>query len=213
VNTNHAERLLRETRDFEGATHLVDIPGMSSPRVCRFLNELVRSMDAGEHYLEVGSWRGRTLLSAAVGNKGRLCIGCDKFRLYGRHTGLGALARRALQENVARYRDDRAAIHFFDMPSRRFFSRNRLPGPIGVYFYDGDHSRRGTRRSIAAAGPLLSRRAVLLVDDWNVDRIREGTVAGLADASLHVLWHRALEGDHTERTWWNGLGVFYVERR
>jgi hypothetical protein len=176
------------------------------------LNELVRSMDAGEHYLEVGSWRGRTLLSAAVGNPGRLCIGCDKFRLYGRYTGLGVLVRRALRQNVARHAHDRAAIHFYDMPSSRFFARPRQPGPVGVYFYDGDHSFRGTRRSIAAAGPLLSRRAVVLVDDWNVERIRLGALQGFADASLRVLWHRALRGDHTERTWWNGLGVFYVER-
>jgi hypothetical protein len=212
VETNHAERLLRETDDFAHATHLVDIPGMSSPRVCRLLNALVASMDAGEHYLEVGSWRGRTLLSAAYRNKGRLCAGCDKFRLYGRYTGPGILVRRALRQNVARYREDRAAIHFYDMPSRRFFSRRRLPGPVGVYFYDGDHSYRGTRRSIAAAVPFLSRRAVVLVDDWNVERIRKGALRGLLDASARVLWHRALEGDHTERTWWNGLGVFYVER-
>jgi hypothetical protein len=169
-------------------------------------------MDAGEHYLEVGSWRGRTLLSASFRNQGRLCIGCDKFRFYGRHTGLGVLARRALRQNVARSAGDRAAVHFYDMPSRRFFSRPRLPGRVGVFFYDGDHSRRGTRQSIAAAGHLLSNRAVVLVDDWNVERIRRGAFQGLADASLRVLWYRALAGDHTERSWWNGLGVFYVQR-
>ena len=211
MEINHADRLLRETRDFGDARHLVDIPGMSSPRICQFLNRLVACMDPGEHYLEIGCWQGRTLLSAASGNVGRLCIGCDKFRPYGRYTGFGFKARRALQNNLERYADRRAAIHFYDMPSSRFFSRRRFHGTVGVYFYDGDHSYRGTRRAIVAGVRWLSRQAIVLVDDWNVARIRTGTLDGLQDASARILWHRRLEGDHTEHTWWNGLGVFYVE--
>jgi hypothetical protein len=184
---------------------------MSSPKVCQLLNQLVMSMDPGEHYLEIGSWHGRTLLSAALHNRDRVCLGCDKFRAFGRYTGFGYVARRALRTNIARYAGRRAAIWFYDMPSRRFFSRRRFNGTIGVFFYDGDHSYGGTRRSIAAAAPWLSTRAVVLVDDWNVERIRTGTFDGFADASVRILWHRSLTGDHTEETWWNGLGAFYVE--
>ena len=126
-------------------------------------------------------------------------------------TGLGYRARHALRRNLARYADQRAAIHFYDMPSSRFFRRRRIDGAVGVYFYDGDHSYRGTRRSIAAGARWLSPRAIVLVDDWNVSRIQRGAIDGLTDASARILWHRALEGDHTENTWWNGLGVFYVE--
>ena len=212
MRLNHADRLLRESNDFADATHLVDVPGMSSPKVCRFLNRLVASLDPGEHYLEVGSWQGRTLLSAAVHNTGKLCVGCDKFRFFGRFTGFGYKARRALKENLARYADNRAAINFYDMPSSRFFRRRRADGPVGIYFYDGDHSYRGTRTSIAAGARWLSPKAVVLVDDWNVPRIRQGTLDGFRDAGVKILWQRELEGDHSERTWWNGLGVFYVER-
>jgi hypothetical protein len=212
MDINHAERLLRETGDFADARHLVDVPGMSSPRVCHLLNRLVGCLDPGEHYLEVGSWQGRTLLSAAMHNQGRLCVACDKFRFYGRYTGLGYQVRHALRRNLQRYADGRAAIHFYDMPSSHFFRRRRIDEPFGVYFYDGDHSYRGTRQSIAAGAQWLSPRALVLVDDWNVRRVRRGTLDGLKDASVDILWHRALEGDHTENTWWNGLGVFHVER-
>lgn len=208
---NHAERLLTETNDFAGARHLVAVPGMSSPRVCQFLNRLVASMDPGEHYLEIGSWQGLTLLSAAHGNSGRLCVACDKFRLFGRYTGFGFRARRAFLGNLERYAKGRAAIQFHEMPSSRFFRERRVDGPIGVYFYDGDHSYRGTRQSIAAGARWLSPRAVVLVDDWNVKRIRAATLDGFRDAAVRILWSRELEGDHTDTTWWNGLGVFYVE--
>ena len=208
---NELAELLRETNDFEHARPIVDVPGMSSPKVCQFLNRLVSRMDPGEHYLEVGSWRGRTLLSAAMDNPGRLCIACDKFRAYGRYTGFGFRARRALRRNVARYRESRAAIHFYDMPSARFFRETRFTGTVGVFFYDGDHSYRGTRASVAAGARRLSERAALLVDDWNVQHIRDATFDALQDASARILWHRALEGNHTERTWWNGLGTFYLQ--
>lgn len=208
--SNEVDGLLRDTNDFEDALPLVDVPGMSSPRVCQLLNRLVSRLEAGEHYLEIGSWHGRTLLSAAMHNPGRLCIACDKFRVFGRYTGFGFRARRSLQRNLARYAGGRATIHFFDMPSSRFFRRRRFDGTLGVFFYDGDHSYRGTRESLAAGARCLSERAVVIVDDWNVPRIREATFDGLEDAGVRILWHRALAGDHSERAWWNGVGVFYV---
>ena len=211
MDRNELAALLRETNDFEHARPVVDVPGMSSPKVCQFLNRLVARMDPGEHYLEVGSWQGRTLLSAALHNDGRLCVACDKFRAFGRYTGFGFRARQGLRRNLARYRGDRAAIHFYDMPSSRFFRKPRLPGPVGVFFYDGDHSYRATRASIAAGARWLSPRAALLVDDWNVAHIRNATFDALRDVSARILWHRALDGDHTERTWGNGLGAFYLE--
>src|SRR5438094_10191599 len=73
MDTNVAERLLRETDDFRDAVHLVDVDGMSSAKVCAFLNRLVASMDPCENYLEIGTWKGRTLLSAATDNTDRVC--------------------------------------------------------------------------------------------------------------------------------------------
>jgi hypothetical protein len=144
MNTNIASQILEENHDFADAAPLVDIEGMSSPRVCRYLNRLVASMDPGEAYLEVGTWKGRTLLSAALGNAGRVCIGCDKFRFWGRYTGLGSIARRDLLHNIDRFRGMTASIWFHDMNSRRFFAEVHPPLPVGVYFYDGDHSYEGT---------------------------------------------------------------------
>src|SRR6185295_3947505 len=87
MNDNAAERLLRETDDFRDAQPVVDVAGLSSPRVCALLNRLVASLPPDEHYLEVGTWKGLTLLSAAWGNADKVCIACDKFRLWGRWTG------------------------------------------------------------------------------------------------------------------------------
>jgi len=81
-----------------------------------------------------------------------------------------------------------------------------------VYFYDGDHSYGGTRQGIIAAAPFLNERSTLVVDDWSDPDIRAATADALRAAKLRVLWHRALEGDHTAAGFWNGLGVYYLEK-
>ncbi|HET6150648.1 MAG TPA: class I SAM-dependent methyltransferase [Polyangia bacterium] len=211
MNENVAKRLLDETNDFDGARPVVEVVGMSSPKVCNFLNRLVAAMPADERYLEVGTWQGLTLLSAAYQNIDKVCIACDKFRFWGRWTGLGWRARRSFMSNLRRYRDRCAYIDFHHTTCERLFAEEMVQAPIGVYFFDGDHSQTGTRVGIAAAGAVLSERAVVLVDDWNIPEVQAGAREGLADAGLQILWRRALPGDHSKSGWWNGLGVFFVE--
>jgi hypothetical protein len=210
---NIAATILDETSDLEGVKHLVDIPGLSSPRVCHLLNRLVAGMAPGERYLEIGTYKGRTLLSAAHNNKGKICYACDKFRLWGKHTGFGFEVRHTLKRNVERYKATSAEIRFFDMTSRALFDGRHVQGPIGVYFYDGDHTARGTHHGVVAAAPLLAHRSILVMDDWNDPIIQKATYAGIVDASLDIVWERHLKGDHSERGWWNGIGVFYLEKR
>jgi hypothetical protein len=213
LERNIARELLERHADFVAAEPLVDIEGLSTSRVCAFLNRLVAHMDPGEHYLEIGTWKGRTLLSAAHGNHGRVCVACDKFRFWGRFTGPGILARRALYHNIQRYEGSGAKIEFHHLRSRVLFARGLVKAPVGVFFYDGDHSYHETRDNIVLAAPYLSRRCVLLMDDWNDPEIVRATHDGISGAGLTVLWHRALPGDHGPSNWWNGLGVFFLESR
>jgi len=212
MDRNHAADILEEHAQFDGVGPLVEVGGMSSPRVCHFLNRLVAQIEPGECYLEVGTWRGLTLLSAAYGNLGRPCIGCDKFRFWGRFSGWGFAAKRSLRSNLERYRDQCGPIVFHAMTSERMFRAHPPPAPVGVYFYDGDHSHAGTARGITMAAPYLARRSVLLVDDWNDPVIGRATREALDHARLRILWFRDLKGDHSTRGWWNGVGVFYLEK-
>lgn len=213
-STNIAERVLRENDDFEDARPLVDVQGMSSPKVCNLLNKLVANMDEGEHYLEIGCYKGLTLVSAAYRNPGKTCMGCDKIRFWSRSTGeFWFQVKKELFDNIARYRAESAEIDFHHMKSQEFFRRRLAPKPVGVYFYDGDHSYEGTRSHVVAAADSLSKKSVLLMDDWNDPEIQRATADGMAEAGLEVLWKRELAGTNQDKTsWWNGLAVFYLER-
>jgi len=216
MQDNQALMILSETNDLEDVKHLVEVEGMSSPKICNLLNLLVKNLDPEEHYLEIGTWKGLTLLSAAIGNQGKVCFACDKFRFWGRFTGWGYKAKRALYSNIEQYRDRCAEIRFFEMNSNTLFKRGLdRTSPIGIYFYDGDHSYQGTYKGIMSAVPLLNEKATLLVDDWKIQKIQKATYQAINDTGLKILWERSLMGSCTddEATWWNGIGVFYLARK
>lgn len=212
MQTNIAAELLAEFRGFEGARPLVEIEGSSNARVCNFLNQLVRRMAPCERYLEIGSFKGKSLLSAAYDNRGRLCIGCDRFRFWSRNTGPGLVARQELYRNLARYRAHSAKIEFFSMSSERLFSGHYVHGPIGVYFYDGDASYTSTRHGVVSVAPHLAPRSVVVMDAWNDTVIRRATWDGIGQGKLDVLWHESLPQGPPSEGFGNGLGVFYLER-
>jgi len=210
--SNVVEKILAENDNFEGAKHLVEIEGLSDPKVCNLLNRLVAAMPADQQYLEVGTFKGLTLCSAAYGNKGKHCIACDKFRFWNKYTGWGFQARAAFYANVERYKATSAAVEFYDMQSLVMFRKGLIKGPIGVYFYDGDHSYAATRDNILAAAPLLASSSVLLVDDWRDPIIQESTRDAIKQAGLRIEWERWLGQGTTGRNFWNGLGVFVLQK-
>ena len=206
-------QILTANANFSNAQHLVPVDGMSSPRVCNLLNRLVGQMDHGQAYLEVGTWKGLTLLSAARGNAGRVCVACDKFRLWGRFTGWGRAARNAFFDNLKQFNGPSdATVVFYEMRSEKMFARTLAPYNVGVYFFDGDHSYDGTFDGIVSAIPFLAPTATILVDDWNDPMIRDATHAALNSADVRTLWSEELAGSRDGTGWWNGLGVFAVER-
>lgn len=101
MDDNTLKELLDAHDDYDEATHLVDVEGLSSPRVCNLLHDMVASLEGDEVYLEIGTWKGLTLCSAIHDNAGKQCVACDKFRLWGRWTGFGFMARRALERSSA----------------------------------------------------------------------------------------------------------------
>lgn len=209
---NVVPRLLDEHDEFESADYPVDVEGLSSPRVCGLLNALVAEMPPNEHYLEVGTWKGLTLLSAAHGNDGKQCFGCDLFRLWGPSTGFGPLAKMQLRNNLRYYRSECGAIDFHAIPFQDLFMRGEIDPPVGVYFYDADHTYEGTYEGVEDAYSYLAEESYILMDDWNDETIREATYAAFRDLQLTINWQVHLPGDHDEEMWWNGLGVFHLKK-
>lgn len=156
------EGLRRETQLYLPA--LTTRRGFSSSRVEHLLNRLVAAMPEAEAYMEVGTLEGRTLEAAATGNPTKRCYGCDPGKKYLRDP-----------EPFPRW------VRFFAEPWERALTL--AEGPIGLAFYDGDHSAESTSAFMLNARECLADSAVLVIDDWDRASVRDGayTAAMLDD--------------------------------
>src|SRR5690349_23763977 len=62
---------------------LEDVPGLAKANNLALLNVAARSLEAGEHYVEVGTFRGTSLISAMQGNEDGLFVAVDNWSKEG----------------------------------------------------------------------------------------------------------------------------------
>jgi hypothetical protein len=171
---------------------------MSTFAIAAIVNASVRCMPADCSYVNVGVWNGFTLLSGMVGNEGKRCVGIDNFSEFG----------GPREKFLANFNQLKSAPHaFFEMDYRDYFETIHR-GPIGVYYYDGDHSEENQYMGLKAAEPFLSDDAIIVIDDINDRKAIEGTKRYLSETNLtfNVLKH--VETAHNNHpTYWNGLIV------
>lgn len=146
------------------------VQAMTTPSVMHLINQAVRCMGPEEAYLEVGTWRGATLLGALVGNTARgIAIDNDTMD---EHDGDERSSREVWAENMAR----------FGMTSRVRYIDGSVPAvwgelggipSVGVYLFDGDKStEEAAYEGLEGIIPFLSPQALILVDDANTVQIR-----------------------------------------
>src|SRR6266511_484692 len=115
-----------------------DVPGMASENKLALLNFAASLLPQGEAYLEVGSFKGLSIIAAMLGNETGEFHAIESFREFGVDP---ATTRRELEDNLHRW-GVRDRLHLLVGDSFRLLHGNRtLRSRIGVYFYDGNHGR------------------------------------------------------------------------
>lgn len=186
------------------------VPGMTSVKNQFLLKVAYGLLPEDECYFEVGTFQGKTLISALLGNPRRKTYACDNFSEFTNDPGL---SRQILEEHLQLYRLHER-VTFFDSDFRGIVTRERIPEPVGVYFYDGGHTAEDHRDAIVLAEHLLADEALVIIDDWNAPEVRTGTGQGVAESVNH--WEQMLElpARHNEDLgqWWNGVAVYSFNR-
>ena len=111
---------------------LKNIHCMSRPKVYAVLNAVVSCMDAGELYVEVGTYQGGSLISALLGNQSR-AIGVNSFSEFQTTNNFDQTQDNLLVFGVA----DRVELK--NMSFEQFFAEAPKDMRIQVYYYDGAH--------------------------------------------------------------------------
>lgn len=152
------------------------VQGMTTPSNMHLLNLAVQCLEGDEAYLEVGTWRGATLIGALLGNEKAHGIAIDDDTMD-EHDGDERSSQEVWRENVVR----------FGMPSRTHYVNGSIPSawevlqaqlthPIGVYFFDGDKATdEAAEAGVMGALPFLSSRALIILDDANDIHVRQAS--------------------------------------
>ncbi|MFH1868876.1 MAG: class I SAM-dependent methyltransferase [Candidatus Omnitrophota bacterium] len=148
------------------------IEGMCTENISFMINEIVRRFAKAGVYLEVGSYKGYSLISAALFNQSTRCIGIDNFSEFDeKHKN-----KSILMENLKKF-DVIKNVEFYNCDYIEAFRAisQREPGfKINVYYYDGGHSYEEQVKGLDLALPFLSKRCVIIVDDLNISPQVEG---------------------------------------
>ena len=156
---------------------ILAVPGMSGRRYRLFLNTLLHRLPDAS-YLEIGTYKGATLCAAIYGNQVR-AVAIDDWSQFGG-------PRQQCLANVARLKPPSAEVTLLE---RDFRSVDYAAlGHFDVYMFDGPHGHADQIDGIVLAAPALKPCCVLVVDDWNWRRVREGTRIGLQRIGRRSLW-------------------------
>ena len=189
---------------------LLGLEGMSGQKYRLFINNLIGSIESAS-YLEVGVWMGSTLCSAIHGNKVR-AVAIDNWSQFGGPTS-------QFLANLSRFKTAEASVSFLESDFRAV--NFGALGRFNVYLFDGPHRSQDQRDGLVLALPALDNFCVFIVDDWNWEQVRQGTMAVIREAGMTVDYmaeiRTTLDGKHapvsgSRSDWHNGYFISVLSK-
>jgi len=192
------------------------LEGMSGFLYRHFINNLSHKLEDRMNYLEVGSWKGSTAVSCGFGNNDiDMCL-IDNWSEFGG-------PEDEFRENINKMRlsgdselpENKVRIHSED------FRTVKLPDDIkyNVYLFDGPHEFEDQRDGLELMLPFLEDEFIFIVDDWNWDRVKQGTTAAINNSKLNVKFFTTIETNQcpdsnggSRSAWHNGYFIGVISK-
>ncbi|MFC1514297.1 hypothetical protein ACFL5X_00140 [Candidatus Omnitrophota bacterium] len=135
---------------------------------------------------------------------------CDIFR-KNKH-------KQNLLKNIKNYGLSDSIV-LYDSDFLKIFAKDKLPMPVGVYFYDNGHEEENHYLAIKKVEPFLSKEALVIIDDWGssdttdlyVKRVTEKAIAESGN-TWKLLYDLPARFNGDKKMWWNGVAVFSFQR-
>ncbi len=177
--------------------------GLSARKTRIFYNNLCETSEP-TNYLEVGAFQGSSTASSCYGNPNLTAYVVENWSEF-------SGSYDAFYQNSS-WAYDWNRMHMFQH-NFRAVDPEYLP-EIHIYLYDGAHEKEDHKDAITKFASALARYSIILIDDWNWECVRAGTDEGFAESGLKILYKKEIftNYDEKENDFWNGIGVFVVER-
>jgi len=188
---------------------IIGMEGMTGTKTRHFYNNLLNIEDA--RYLEIGTWKGSSVCSAMCGNKAKvICI--DNWSEFGG-------PKDEFLTNFEKFKGENEAS-FIESDCYKV-DVSTLP-KFNIYMYDGNHTNDSHYKALMHYYDCLDDLFIFIVDDWNWQDVRDGTVNSIEKLNLKVLYEKEIrltwDNSHSPHplagnTWWNGIYVAILQKQ
>ena len=201
------------------STEVLKLPGFSGTKTRHLYNNLCsfRKTDGSKtEYLEIGTFKGSTFVSALCGNERAFGTGIDNFTEFAE--GTYGTPREDLYHNIETFLEPGQGIFIEgDCFSPEVLNALR-PDTYDIYLYDGCHAQESHERAIVEIWPYLAKKAVIVIDDWSTQEawegVRKGTDAGFSKvgASIVQSFEVGVGPMADPHGFWNGCAIFVIDK-
>ena len=187
-------------RDPRFAAVLAEVEGLAQPNNLALLNLAASLLEPGESYVEVGTFRGTSLIATLLGNETQDVVAIDDFSLYeGSREALDENLRRAGLAGVPSILEG----DVFEIVPGGVLGERR----VGVWYYDAAHDYESQVQGLRIAEPYLVPGALLIIDDTDWQKVARAIDDYLA-AQPRARRILKVDGeDYGAPQWWSGMQV------
>lgn len=193
---------------------IFNIEGMSGKKTRMFYNNLLE-MDKEINYLEMGIYLGSTFISSMYKNLNVKGYAFDSFGNYSR--GI-----HPFLENLNTYLTNNESYvvtteNCFTTPINTNISQTKFQ----VFLYDAGHSKEDHKNALLFYLPIMDDIFIYIIDDWNYDDVRNGTIESLKEANVTIVYEKEIrltnDGTTTPEPllsegYWNGLYIAVLRK-
>jgi hypothetical protein len=213
---NNIKSIINKTKD-NVVVEKLELDGFSGNKLLYLIHELTNHLCSNNNiYLEIGVFRGLTLLTNSKKNLNVKCYGIDNFSLFDSNLE----NKNFLLSKIKELNLNNCNLIDLDYENaldnlKKYINHSK----IGVYFIDGAHDYRSQLVSLLRIKPFLDENSVIIIDDANYPHVRHATNDFLKSHSEFALLFEAYTKSHpfnmskddyiniAKNGWWNGVNV------
>ena len=192
--------------------------GFSGSKFRRLMNNLGALVE-GVNYLEVGVYKGSTFVSTLWGNFQTInkAYAIDNWS-WPKNTSENEYefahnCNQCLPDFVKSDKFVTIKGDCFDIDLSTFKEK------INLYFYDAGHTKEDQKRAYTYYDSILADTFITLVDDWESNKVRVGTLEAFEELGYNILaaWQifpplRENPTEHPSLDWWHGMIMCVVQK-
>lgn len=192
---------------------ILSIDGMSGKKTKMFYNNLL-AFNTKINYLEIGVWKGSTFISAMFNNKNIYGYALDSFSNF-------SVGKSTFLNNVSNYLINNEKYIVIEKDCFDGIADDLISQKIQVYLYDAGHCVDDHIKSLIHYLPILDDIFIFIVDDWNYDDVRKGTIESIKLSNVTILYEKEIRLTYDNSTtpipllhtdYWNGMYIAVLKK-